>query len=120
MHACGAVATKLAPFVALAFWPASNAPWWSAAVLAGFGVLQIVTDVAFSTKSSDWKKFRRESSIARDRRAALEPGTPPADAARVTGGRTIPYGTSTVLRGRAGGAAGRLARPGLAASRQRG
>lgn len=73
MHASGAVATKLAPFVALAWWPASNAPWWSAAVLAAFGVFQIVTDVAFSTRSGDWKKFRRERSIARARRAAVAP-----------------------------------------------
>ncbi len=28
-HASGAIATKCAPFVALAFWPASGAPWWS-------------------------------------------------------------------------------------------
>jgi hypothetical protein len=65
MHASGAIATKLAPFVALAFWPASAAPWWSAAALLALGVLQIVTDVLFSVKSSDWKKVRRERAIAR-------------------------------------------------------
>jgi len=91
MHASGAVATKLAPFLALAFWPASNAPWWAAVVLAGLGVLQIATDVAFSTKTSDWKKFRREKAIARARRAALEPGAEAAQEARVTGGAQIPH-----------------------------
>ena len=90
MHASGAVATKLAPFVALAFWPASNAPWWAAAALAGLGVLQIATDVAFSTKTSDWKKFRREKAIARARREALEPGASPVEEARVTGGPQVP------------------------------
>ena len=35
MHASGAIATKLAPFVALAFWPASGAPWWSGGRAAG-------------------------------------------------------------------------------------
>lgn len=90
MHASGAIATKLAPFIALAFWPASNAPWWAAAVLAGLGVLQIVTDATFSTKTSDWKKFRREKSIARERRAALAPGAPSPEEARVTGGSQIP------------------------------
>jgi hypothetical protein len=90
MHASGAIATKLAPFVALAFWPGSNAPWWAAAALAAIGVLQIVTDVAFSTRSSDWKKFRREKAIARARRAALEPGASPAEEALVTGGPQIP------------------------------
>lgn len=90
MHASGAIATKLAPFVALGFWPASNAPWWAAAVLAGLGVLQIATDIAFSTKSSDWKKFLREKAIARERRAATSPGSSPVEQARVTGGSQIP------------------------------
>jgi len=65
MHASGAIATKLAPFVALAFWPGSGAPWWSAVGLLALGLLQIVTDVAFSVRSSDWKKFRRERAVAR-------------------------------------------------------
>ncbi len=90
MHASGAVATKLAPFLALGWWPASGAPWWAAAALAALGVLQIVTDVAFSTKSSDWKKFRREKAIARRRRAALASDAPPPEQARVTGGSQIP------------------------------
>ena len=64
MHASGAIATKLAPFVALAFWPASGAPGWSAAALLAIGVLQIVSDVTLSTKSSDWKKFARERAVA--------------------------------------------------------
>jgi hypothetical protein len=55
MHASGAIATKLAPFVALAFWRASGAPWWAAAALGGIGMLQIATDIGLSTKSSDWK-----------------------------------------------------------------
>jgi hypothetical protein len=67
MHASGAIATKLAPFVALAFWPASGAPWWSGVGLLALGVLQIVTDVTLSTKSSDWKKFAREKAVARSR-----------------------------------------------------
>ncbi|MGZ5214035.1 MAG: hypothetical protein ACXWDU_09100 [Actinomycetota bacterium] len=64
MHASGAIATKLAPFLTLAFWPSSGAPWWSAAALIAIGLLQIGTDLAFSVKSSDWKKFRRERAIA--------------------------------------------------------
>jgi hypothetical protein len=65
MHASGALATKLAPFAALAFWPASRAPWWAAAALVGLGLVQIATDVRFSVRSSDWKKVRRELAIAR-------------------------------------------------------
>jgi hypothetical protein len=69
MHASGAVATKLAPFLALACWPATEAPAWAAWGLLALGVLQIATDVLFSVRSSDWKKVRRELRIAR-RRAA--------------------------------------------------
>lgn len=65
-HASGAIATKLAPFVALALWPSTNAPTWSAWALLAVGAIQIVTDVTLSTKSSDWKKFRRERTVAKN------------------------------------------------------
>ena len=65
-HASGAIATKVAPFVAVALAPVTNAPGWSVALMAAYGVLQIVTDVLFSVKTSDWKKFLRERAIARD------------------------------------------------------
>lgn len=65
MHASGALATKVAPFVALAFWPSSNAPVWAAWVVLGLGVLQIATDVLFSRRSSDWKRVIRERRLAR-------------------------------------------------------
>lgn len=69
MHASGAIATKLAPFVALAFWPGSGAPWWSAVGLIALGLIQIATDVTLSVKASDWKKFARERAVARSRAA---------------------------------------------------
>lgn len=90
MHASGAIATKVAPFVALARWPASGAPGWAAWVLLGIGVLQIVTDVAFSRRSSDWKKFARERRVARTRRDALLPGAPAAALEAVTGPPAVP------------------------------
>ena len=64
-HASGAIATKLAPFVVVALSPLTNAPGWAIVAAAALGVLQIVTDVVFSTRSSDWKKFRRERAIDR-------------------------------------------------------
>ena len=70
MHASGAIATKLAPFLALALAPATGAPGWAVVVLLALGVFQIVTDVVFSTKASDWKKVRRELEIGRARRRA--------------------------------------------------
>jgi hypothetical protein len=68
MHASGAVATKLAPFAILAFAPVADAPAWTVVLLVVLGLFQIVTDVRFSTKASDWKKVRRELALARARR----------------------------------------------------
>jgi hypothetical protein len=65
MHASGALATKVAPFVALAFWWASDAPAWAAWAVGALGVLEILSDVFLSTRSSDWKKVRRERTLAR-------------------------------------------------------
>ncbi|GIU99497.1 MAG: hypothetical protein KatS3mg014_1113 [Actinomycetota bacterium] len=69
MHASGALATKAAPFVALGFWWATDAPAWAAWACGALGVAQIVTDVLFSTKSSDWKKVIRERRVARSQLA---------------------------------------------------
>ena len=65
MHASGAIASKIGPFLALAFWPASGAPGWAAWAILGYGLLIIGTDVFISTRRSDWKRFRREMRIAR-------------------------------------------------------
>lgn len=64
MHAAGAIATKLAPFVALAFLPATAAPWWAGAAVLALGIGQIVTDVLFSSKTGDWSRVRRERAVA--------------------------------------------------------
>lgn len=65
MHASGAIATKAAPFAALATWPATQAPAWAAWGLLALGAFEIATDVLFSVHSSDWKRFRREVRVAR-------------------------------------------------------
>jgi hypothetical protein len=70
MHASGAIASKIGPFLALAFWPASVAPAWAAWIIAGYGVFIIGTDVFISTRKSDWKRFRREMRVARIQAAA--------------------------------------------------
>jgi hypothetical protein len=64
MHAAGAVATKLAPFVVLGFYPASHAPAWAAWLVLAIGVVEIVTDILFSRKTGDWSKVRRERAVA--------------------------------------------------------
>ncbi len=65
MHASGAIASKLAPFLALAFWPASGAPAWAAWILVAFGVAQVAFDVRYSVRSSDWMRVKRERRFAR-------------------------------------------------------
>jgi hypothetical protein len=69
-HASGAIATKLAPFLALALSPATNAPGWARWAAAAYGGLQIATDALFSVKTSDWKKWSRERAFAK----AARPG----------------------------------------------
>jgi len=69
MHAAGAIATKLAPVVALAFAPTSRAPAWASWLVLALAIGQIGTDVAFSVKTGDWSKVFRERAIARERSA---------------------------------------------------
>jgi hypothetical protein len=65
MHASGALATKIAPFVALGFCLAANGPAWAAWVLAAMGALEIASDILFSRTRSDWKRVARERALAR-------------------------------------------------------
>ncbi len=60
MHASGAIVTKILPFAFLGAALAAGLPGWTITVLVVVGVAQIVTDILWSTKASDWKKFRRE------------------------------------------------------------
>lgn len=65
MHASGAVVTKIIPFAML---PVARTldlkPWaWNGLIVVG--ILQIATDLLFSTKTSDWKKVKRELAAAR-------------------------------------------------------
>ena len=73
-HASGALATKTAPFLVAACAPLTNAPVWAILAAAGVGVIEIATDVLFSVKTGDWKKFRREMAIAR---SVADPGSAP-------------------------------------------
>jgi hypothetical protein len=72
MHAAGAIASKIAPFAVFAWVYVVHRragsellPEWSLWGLLGLGVLQVVTDIVWSTRRSDWKKVRRERAIAR-------------------------------------------------------
>ena len=65
MHASGAIMSKAVPFFALGPAFVIPAPGWATAILIILGIGQIVTDVLWSTKASDWKKFKREMAYAR-------------------------------------------------------
>lgn len=65
MHAAGAIATKLTPFLVVPYALAIDTEVWAVGVLLAVGVAQIVSDVMYSTKKSDWKKFNREMRLAR-------------------------------------------------------
>lgn len=64
MHAAGAIATKLTPFVVIPYALAIGSDTWAVLIVLAIGIVQIVTDVLFSVKASDWKKFRREMRLA--------------------------------------------------------
>jgi len=67
MHASGAIVTKTIPFLLLPVAVlAASIPFWVSGVLLILGIVQIITDVVWSTKSSDWAKFRREISHSQD------------------------------------------------------
>lgn len=65
MHAAGAIVTKVVPFLVIPYAAAIGCDGWAIVVLLALGVVQIVTDLAWSVKASDWKKFRREMKLAR-------------------------------------------------------
>jgi hypothetical protein len=63
MHASGAIVSKIVPFV-VAWAAASVFAELAVLILVVLGLLQILTDLVFSTRASDWKKFRREMRFA--------------------------------------------------------
>ncbi len=66
MHASGAIATKVIPFLMIGAGIAADVPTWAVLALGAIGVVTIITDVLWSTSASDWKKFRREMNFAQD------------------------------------------------------
>ena len=65
MHAAGAIATKLVPFLVIPYAVAIGTETWAVLALLALGVVQIVFDLLYSVRASDWKKFRREMRLAR-------------------------------------------------------
>lgn len=65
MHAAGAIATKLTPFLIIPYAMAIDTDTWAVLAILALGIIQIVTDLLYSVRASDWKKFRREMRLAR-------------------------------------------------------
>ena len=65
MHGSGAVVTKIVPFALIPAARSLDLPAWVVYVLVIVGTGQIVTDVLLSTRSSDWKKVKRELRAAK-------------------------------------------------------
>ena len=65
MHASGAIASKLTPFLVIPYAVAIDTDTWAVLALLALGVVQIVTDLLYSVRASDWKKFRREMRLSR-------------------------------------------------------
>lgn len=60
MHAAGALVTKAIPFLLIPAAITADVPTWVAWILVGVGAATVTTDIVWSVKASDWKKFRRE------------------------------------------------------------
>jgi hypothetical protein len=65
MHASGAIVTKAIPFLLIPAALTAGIPVWATVALVVVAIAQLVTDAVWSTKASDWSKFRREMDIAR-------------------------------------------------------
>jgi hypothetical protein len=65
MHASGAIVSKIVPFAVVPYALATGCDAWCVAALVAVGVVSIVTDVLFSVRAADWKKFQREMKLAR-------------------------------------------------------
>lgn len=70
MHASGAIVTKAIPFLLIPSAVVAGIPFWSLAALIVVGVAQLFTDALWSTRSSDWHRYRREMAIARGHEGA--------------------------------------------------
>ncbi len=64
MHASGAIVTKAIPFLLIPAAIAAGLPTWATLSLVALGIVMVVTDVLWSTSSSDWKKFSREMEFS--------------------------------------------------------
>jgi hypothetical protein len=66
MHASGAIVTKLIPLAVLPVVVAGVLPGWVGWALVALFLVMVVTDVLWSTRASDWRKFRREMALVQD------------------------------------------------------
>jgi hypothetical protein len=66
MHASGALVTKALPFALIGAAVAADLPTWAVWALPALGAVMIISDITWSTKKSDWMKFKREMRFAQE------------------------------------------------------
>lgn len=67
MHASGVIVTKLIPWLLLGAAIAADLPAWAVWATVAVGAFTLLTDVFLSTRFGEWKKVRREWSLAQSR-----------------------------------------------------
>jgi hypothetical protein len=65
MHASGAIVSKIVPFLVLLYAISIDCDAWAVLALAAVVIVSIATDLLYSVKASDWKRYRREMRLAR-------------------------------------------------------
>lgn len=64
MHASGAIVTQVVAVLAFLLALLERAPRWATLLLGVMAAFLTLTEVFFSTRFSDWKRFRREMRVA--------------------------------------------------------
>jgi sporulation protein YlmC with PRC-barrel domain len=81
MHAAGALVTKIVPVLVLGLTARARLPSWTVATLLGIGAAQVIADLLWSVRQSDWRRFGREWRVAS--RARPRPATAEVEDMRV-------------------------------------
>jgi hypothetical protein len=63
MHAAGAITTKIVPFALVPAGLIAGVPAWAVYGMVGFGIFGLITDLLWSGKHGDWKRFKREWAL---------------------------------------------------------
>ena len=74
MHASGAITTAIVSVLTFVISLVGSFPRWVTLILGGNALVVTLTEIFFSTRYSDWKRFRREMRIAREMKSGHPAG----------------------------------------------